>query len=128
MIHAIGGKYYTDILAGSTATLFFKVGNGSTTGGASLSLMEDSDNGSNFVALKAPDSIASNLTLVLPSSDGSNGQVLGTNGSGTLSLSFLQHHQLQAILILISVQQVAVIFLFMTEVILLIMSQYQEIS
>ena len=47
--------------------------------------MEDSDNGSNFVALKAPDSVGSNLTLTLPSSDGSNGQVLGTNGSGTLS-------------------------------------------
>ena len=47
--------------------------------------MEDTDNGSNFVGLKAPDSIASNLTLTLPSSDGSNGQVLGTNGSGVLS-------------------------------------------
>ena len=31
LIHAIGGKYYTDILAGSTATpANFKVGNGST--------------------------------------------------------------------------------------------------
>ena len=85
LIHAIGGKYYTDILAGSTATpANFKVGNGSTAG-ASLSLMEDSDNGSNFVALKAADSIGSNLTLTLPSSDGLNGQVLGTNGSGVLS-------------------------------------------
>jgi len=85
LIHAIGGKYYTDILAGSTATpANFKVGNGATAG-ASLSLMEDTDNGSNFVALKAPESTGSNLTLTLPSSDGSNGQVLGTNGSGTLS-------------------------------------------
>ena len=85
LIHAIGGKYYTDILAGSTATpANFKVGNGATAG-ASLSLMEDSDNGSNFVALKAPDSVGSNLTLTLPSADGSNGQVLGTNGSGVLS-------------------------------------------
>ena len=85
LIHAIGGKYYTDILAGSTATpANFKVGNGATAG-ASLSLMEDSDNGSNFVALKAPDSVGSNLTLTLPSADGSNGQVLGTNGSGALS-------------------------------------------
>jgi len=85
LIHAIGGKYYTDILAGSTATpANFKVGNGATAG-ASISLMEDSDNGSNFVALKAADSIGSNLTLTLPSADGSNGQVLGTNGSGVLS-------------------------------------------
>tara|TARA_B100000941_G_scaffold290578_1_gene273661 strand:+ start:388 stop:1848 length:1461 start_codon:yes stop_codon:yes gene_type:complete len=85
LIHAIGGKYYTDILAGSTATpANFKVGNGSTAG-ASLSLMEDSDNGSHSVSLKAADSIGSSYTLTLPSADGSNGQVLGTNGSGTLS-------------------------------------------
>ena len=85
LIHAIGGKYYTDILAGSTATpANFKVGNGSTAG-ASLSLMEDSDNGSHSVSLKAPDSIGSSFTLTLPSADGSNGQVLGTNGSGALS-------------------------------------------
>ena len=85
LIHAIGGKYYTDILAGSTATpANFKVGNGATAG-ASLSLMEDSDNGSHSVSLKAADSIGSSFTLTLPAADGSNGQVLGTNGSGTLS-------------------------------------------
>ena len=85
VIHAIGGKYYTDILAGSTATpANFKVGNGATAG-ASLSLMEDSDNGSHSVSLKAADSIGSSFTLTLPAADGSNGQVLGTNGSGTLS-------------------------------------------
>ena len=84
-IHEVGGKFYTDIVDGATATpADFKVGNGSTTGGT-LKIMEDTDNGSNFVGLKAPDSIASNLTLTLPSSDGSNGQVLGTNGSGVLS-------------------------------------------
>jgi hypothetical protein len=85
LIHAIGGKYYTDILAGSTATpANFKVGNGATAG-ASLSLMEDSDNGSHSVSLKAADSIGTSYTLTLPSADGSNGQVLGTNGSGALS-------------------------------------------
>ena len=85
LIHAIGGKYYTDILAGSTATpANFKVGNGATAG-ASLSLMEDSDNGSHSVSLKAADSIGSSFTLTLPAADGSNGQVLGTNGSGALS-------------------------------------------
>ena len=101
----------------------FKVGNGSSHG-ASLQLMEDSDNGSNFVALKI-DSIGSNLTLTLPSSDGSNGQVLGTNGSGVLSFVSTTS-SIAGVLILISVQQVAVTFLSMTEVILLIMSQYQE--
>ena len=85
LIHAIGGKYYTDILAGSAPTpANFVVGNGSSAG-ASLQLREDSDNGSNYVALKAADTLGSNLTLTLPSADGSNGQVLGTDGSGTLS-------------------------------------------
>ena len=73
------------MLAGSTPTPSdFIVGNGATAG-ASIKLREDSDNGSNFVALKSPDSVGSNLTLTLPSSDGSNGQVLGTDGSGNLS-------------------------------------------
>jgi hypothetical protein len=85
LIQAIGGKYYTDMLAGSSATpADFLVGNGSTSGG-SIKLMEDSDNGSNSVALKAPDTLASNVSFVLPSSDGSANQVLGTDGSGNLS-------------------------------------------
>jgi len=84
-IHEIGGKYYTDIVDGAAPTpANFVVGNGSSAG-ASLQLREDSDNGSNFVALKSPDSVASNLTFTLPGSDGSANQVLGTDGSGTLS-------------------------------------------
>ena len=51
----------------------------------SLKLYEDTDNGTNYVSLKAADNIASNLTFTLPSADGSNGQALVTNGSGTLS-------------------------------------------
>ena len=58
---------------------------GNSTAGAEIRLPEDTDNGSNYVALKAPNSLASNLTLTLPSADGSNGQALVTNGSGTLS-------------------------------------------
>jgi len=46
----------------------------------------DSDS-SNFIALQAPATISSNVTLTLPSADGSNGQVLTTNGSGTLSFT-----------------------------------------
>ena len=85
LIHAIGGKYYTDMLAGSTATpADFKVGNGSSTGGT-LKLLEDSDNGSHFVGLKSPNSVASSVTFTLPGADGSANQVLGTDGSGTLS-------------------------------------------
>ena len=87
LIHAIGGKYYTDILAGSSATpADLKIGNSAATGG-SLKLMEDTDNGTNFVALKSPDTLGASHTLVLPSSDGSSNQALVTDGSGTLSFA-----------------------------------------
>ncbi len=85
LIQAIGGKYYTDILAGSSATpADLKVGNGASTGG-SLKLMEDSDNGTNFVALKSPNTLGSSVTWTMPSADGSANQVIGTDGSGALS-------------------------------------------
>ena len=85
LIHAIGGKYYTDMLSGSSATpANFKVGNGSTAG-ATLQIMEDSDNGTNFVGLKAADTLGSSVTFTLPSADGSANQVIGTDGAGTLS-------------------------------------------
>jgi hypothetical protein len=60
---------------------------GNATAGSEIRLPEDTDNGSNYVAIKAPDTIASNLTLTLPSADGSSGQVLQTNGSGVLSFT-----------------------------------------
>jgi hypothetical protein len=50
-----------------------------------VSLREDSDNGTNAVSFKAPDSIASDVTWVLPSADGTSGQFLKTDGAGTLS-------------------------------------------
>lgn len=43
----------------------------------------DSDS-SNWVALQAPATVASNVTWTLPSADGSSGQALSTNGAGTL--------------------------------------------
>ena len=58
---------------------------GTTAAGANLKLYEDTDNGTNFVSLKAPDALASNLTFTLPSTNGTNGQAIITNGSGTLS-------------------------------------------
>jgi phage gpG-like protein len=69
----------------SFATPLTVVGN--ATAGAEIRLPEDTDNGSNYVALKAPDTLASNLTFTLPSTDGTNGQVITTNGSGTLSFT-----------------------------------------
>ena len=85
VIQKLGGKYYTDILDGATPTpADFKVGNGSSTGG-SVKLYEDTDNGTNFVALKAPNAVTSDTTLTLPDGDGTSGQFLKTDGSGQLS-------------------------------------------
>lgn len=44
----------------------------------------DSDS-SNYVAFQSPATVAANVVWTLPSADGSNGHVLTTNGSGTLS-------------------------------------------
>ena len=60
---------------------------GTSAAGATLKLYEDTDNGTNFVGLKAADTIASNVTFTLPAADGTNGQVMQTNGSGTLSFA-----------------------------------------
>jgi len=85
VIQKLGGKYYTDILDGSTPTpANLIVGNGATAG-ASIVLREDSDNGTNFTALKAADTLGASTTFTLPSADGSNGQFLKTDGSGALS-------------------------------------------
>jgi len=40
---------------------------GNATAGAEIRLPEDTDNGSNYVAIKAPDSLATNVTVTLPS-------------------------------------------------------------
>jgi len=53
--------------------------------GSAIRLYEDTDNGSNYVALKAPDTLSADKTYVLPSADGSSGQFLKTDGSGNLS-------------------------------------------
>ena len=46
--------------------------------------------GAPFVALKSPSSVSSNVTFTLPGADGSNGQMLQTNGSGALSFTTVQ--------------------------------------
>ena len=40
---------------------------------------------SNFVAVRAPDNAAADITLTLPDNDGNSGEVLSTDGSGNLS-------------------------------------------
>jgi len=56
-----------------------------TTAGAILELREGTNNGTNYVRIQAPASLAANVTYTLPTADGTSGQVLSTNGSGTLS-------------------------------------------
>lgn len=46
----------------------------------------DSDS-SHWVAFQAPATVTSNVTWTLPATDGTSGQALGTNGTGTLSWS-----------------------------------------
>lgn len=45
--------------------------------------LADSDS-SNYIALKSPATVASNVSLTLPADDGNNGEFLQTNGSGVL--------------------------------------------
>ena len=46
--------------------------------------LADADS-SNYVGFKAPSSIGTNRVWTLPDADGTTGQVLSTNGTGTLS-------------------------------------------
>jgi hypothetical protein len=52
-----------------------------------IEFYEDTDTGTNYIALQAPSSVASNVNFTLPSADGTSGQVLQTNGSGVLSFT-----------------------------------------
>ena len=59
------------------------VDNGST-GAGEIRLREITTNGSEYIGLKAPDSLSGNTTFILPPADGSAAQVLKTDGSGNL--------------------------------------------
>jgi hypothetical protein len=50
-----------------------------------LQLREDSGSGSNYTGFKAPTTLGGDLIYTLPAADGGVGNVLTTNGSGTLS-------------------------------------------
>lgn len=79
-IHAVGGKYFTDKV---DARLI----DATTTVGGKATFAEGTNNGSHKVTLKAADTLAADLTLVLPTADGTDGQILTTNGSGQLAFS-----------------------------------------
>ena len=53
--------------------------------GATGALRFADTDSSNYVAFKSPGVVSANVTWTLPSADGTSGQALSTNGSGTLS-------------------------------------------
>ena len=98
-VHVIGGKYFADLtdhalgtLTASSALLVDSnkaideifIGNNASTGGQ-LKLNEGTNNGTNYIGLKAPNAVTTSTTFTLPDGDGSNGQFLKTDGSGNLS-------------------------------------------
>ena len=97
----IGGQYYKLLLdhthgalTASSAVIVDSnkaidelfIGNSATTGGA-IKFNEGTNNGTHFIALKAPNSVGSSVTFTLPSADGSSGHLLTTDGSGNLSFA-----------------------------------------
>jgi hypothetical protein len=80
--NSLDEEIFSVALADGTTTI-----GGATTGVAELRLAEDLDNGSNYVGFKAPATITADKIWQLPGADGSSGQALTTNGSGTLAWS-----------------------------------------
>ena len=84
---SIGGSTTIDTTGNVNSGTHTVAGNVTVLGNSTTAnkLVLNDKGSANSVALKAPDTLASSLTLELPSSSGSNGQVLATNGSGILS-------------------------------------------
>lgn len=82
-LQALGDDTNIDLAlqAKGTGAYAFK---GTATSAAEARLYEDTDNGTNYIGLKAPASISANKTFVLPDADGTVDQVLKTDGSGNL--------------------------------------------
>lgn len=70
---------------GTTTLTGSVVINGTSSGPSSISLAEDTDNGTNRIIIQPPASLAADYTLTLPIDDGNSGELLSTNGSGVLS-------------------------------------------
>ena len=58
-----------------------------TTVGSGVKLVEGTNNGTNTVTLKCPNSLAASYTLTMPADDGNANDVLVSDGSGGLSFS-----------------------------------------
>jgi microcystin-dependent protein len=76
-----------DIATGGTRRAHFD-SNGITIRDRKALRLRDTSN-SNFVALRAPSNVSSDITLTLPSTDGNANDVLQSDGSGNLSFTAL---------------------------------------
>ena len=100
-ITVIGGQYFVDQLDHANGTLTASsallvdsnkaideifIGNNASTAGT-LKLNEGTNNGTNFIGIKAPNAVTTSTTFTLPDGDGSSGQFLKTDGSGNLSFA-----------------------------------------
>jgi hypothetical protein len=99
-IDIIGGKYFTSkfpltfgaseasklLAVDSNSAIDTLIVGNSTTVGGTIQFNEGTNNGANYVALKAPNSVSSDITLTLPSAY-SAGQFLTVDGSGVLSFA-----------------------------------------
>jgi len=98
-IAVIGGEFFTALLDHAPGTLTagssiivdsnkaidsLIIGNSTSLGGE-LQLKEATNNGANYIGLKAPNNVAVTKVYTLPLSDGSSGQYLKTDGNGQLS-------------------------------------------
>ena len=95
----IGGKYFTDLLDHQPGVLTATsgiivdankaideliIGNSTTVGGG-IKFNEGTNNGSESITIKSPNTLAASYTLTLPTVTGTAGQFLKTDGSGNLA-------------------------------------------
>jgi hypothetical protein len=79
--------------SGATARTSLGLGSGDNVTFAQVDIAATGDlrlqdtTGGEYVALQAPGTISASYTLTLPAADGTSGQALVTNGSGTLSFA-----------------------------------------
>lgn len=73
-----------DLVPGTTADINL---GGNSSGPCDLRFLEDSDNGTNYVALKAASAITTTVTYILPEAPAASGYVLQSTTGGTLSWS-----------------------------------------
>ena len=87
------GANAVDITTGGTRRLGISSAGDLTAYGGNLTLNAQGDlrladaDSSHYIAIQAPSTVAANVTFTLPATDGTNGQVLSTNGTGTLSFA-----------------------------------------